>query len=82
MAKRIRDDAVARLGTVGRAGVDVCRLCGGAIVVETLKRGLAPQRRICRKCGTEYGTTARGDGSKHAQPAEYALGGWGTPHPV
>jgi hypothetical protein len=82
MAKRLRDDAVARLGTQGRTGWDVCRLCGGAIVVEDLRRGPAPQRKICRKCGTEYGTTARTDGSLYAAPAEYSVGGFGTKHPI
>lgn len=64
MAKRLSERALQGATTVSAAecGREICRNCGGAIVVEPALPGLArlPHRRVCRKCGTEYGTTRAG----------------------
>lgn len=64
MAKRLSDRALDSAIRVNAAecGREICRNCGGAIVVEPELpgRGRLPHRRVCRKCGTEYGTTRAG----------------------
>jgi hypothetical protein len=61
MAKRLSDDVLRREGVVSedQLGREFCRNCGGSIVVDGADhRDLSvPHRRICRNCGSEYGTT-------------------------
>jgi hypothetical protein len=60
MAKRL-SEGVLRLrgaGAEGQHGREICRNCGGAIIVEGADRDAhTPRRRVCRTCGSEYGTT-------------------------
>ncbi len=64
MAKRLNERALESATQVGngRTGREICRNCGGGIVIEpplpTAPR--LPHRRVCRKCGAEYGTTRAG----------------------
>jgi hypothetical protein len=61
MAKRLNDDVLRREGAIleSQIGRQFCRNCGGGIVLDAVDRRDAdvPHRRICRKCGGEYGTT-------------------------
>jgi hypothetical protein len=60
MAKRLSDDVLRREGAIseGQLGRQLCRNCGGAIVLNDAGRDAnVPQRRVCRTCGSEYGTT-------------------------
>ncbi len=61
MAKRLSDDVLRREGAVSEAqlGRQFCRNCGGGIILDDADRRdmSVPHRRICRKCGSEYGTT-------------------------
>ncbi|MET0152873.1 MAG: hypothetical protein ABW298_09735 [Candidatus Binatia bacterium] len=62
MAKRLGDDVLRREGAISedQLGRQFCRNCGGGIVLDdTDHRGMkVPHRRICRNCGSEYGTTS------------------------
>ena len=55
MAKRLPDRVL-------RSDFDgvFCRNCGGEIIVEPADHRSQdlPHRKVCRKCGAEYGTTA------------------------
>ena len=58
MAKRLITNGGA--ATAGpRPGVESCRICGGPIIVETVpgRPASTPSRKLCRRCGAEYGTT-------------------------
>jgi hypothetical protein len=61
MAKRMSESVLRRETLVPpqEIGRGICRNCDGAIVVdpEDLRSAHLPHRRICRKCGAEYGTT-------------------------
>jgi ribosomal protein L40E len=62
MAKRLSDGVLrgeTRV-TASEVGREICRNCGGEIVVDASDRRAMslPHRRVCRKCGAEYGTTA------------------------
>jgi ribosomal protein L40E len=61
MAKRLSETLRAREALVPQReiGRGICRNCGGAIVVDPddFRSPHLPHRRICRKCGAEYGTT-------------------------
>lgn len=64
MAKRLMDGVLDRETDVADAqlGRGICRNCGGAIVLDaaSVHGPRLPRRRICRKCGAEYGTTKGG----------------------
>jgi hypothetical protein len=64
MAKRLSDGVRAREAMVPpqEIGRGICRNCGGAIVVDPadVRSPRLPHRRVCRKCGAEYGTTKPG----------------------
>jgi hypothetical protein len=61
MAKRLSETLLAREGLVPpqEIGRGICRNCGGAVIVDPSDRRSSrlPHRRVCRKCGAEYGTT-------------------------
>jgi hypothetical protein len=59
MAKRLSANLLAKEPPGGQIGRDICRNCGGGIEVDATdrRRATLPHRRICRKCGVEYGTT-------------------------
>jgi hypothetical protein len=61
MARRLSGDALQRDGALpeGWVGREICRNCGGAILVDGADHRTAnvPHRRTCRTCGDEYGTT-------------------------
>ena len=61
MAKRLSDDVLRREGVISEAqfGRQFCRNCGGGIILDDEgHRGRnVPHRRVCRKCGSENGTT-------------------------
>jgi hypothetical protein len=59
MAKRLSANVLAKEPLVGQIGREICRNCGGGIVVDSADhRGAkVPHRRVCRICGVEYGTT-------------------------
>lgn len=44
----------------GGIGREFCRNCGGGIVLDSADRrsNRMPHRRLCRRCGDEYGTTS------------------------
>lgn len=58
MAKRLRTESVP-LDLPLNGALTRCRSCGGAIELEErdLPEARFPRRRLCRVCGTEYGTT-------------------------
>jgi hypothetical protein len=58
MAQRLPIEAVLLDRPVNGA-VARCRNCGGSIELEErqLPESRFPRRRLCRVCGTEYGTT-------------------------
>ena len=60
MARRLGDGAVATAIPNGGVGREFCRNCGGGIIVDGADQRAArvPHRRVCRKCGEEYGTTS------------------------
>ncbi len=59
MAKRLSASVLAKEPLVGQIGREICRNCGGGIVVDSADHRAAnlPHRRVCRNCGVEYGTT-------------------------
>jgi ribosomal protein S27AE len=61
MARRLNDEVLRREGAIleGQLGKQFCRNCGGGIVLDgTDERvGDVPHRRVCPRCGSEYGTT-------------------------
>jgi len=61
MARRLSDRELEKETRVPEAevGREICRICGGAIIVDPQNNRppRLPHRRICRKCGAEYGTT-------------------------
>ena len=61
MAKRLPERVLAEEAMVPpkELGREICRNCHGEIRVEPVDRRSLdlPHRRICRTCGTEYGTT-------------------------
>src|ERR1044072_187819 len=61
MAKRLSERALRLGAAVAEAPLtqDSCRNCAGAIIVDGADRRDAriPRRRVCRRCGTENGTT-------------------------
>jgi hypothetical protein len=59
MAKRLNARILAKEPVVGQIGSEICRNCGGGIVVDAADHRTAnvPHRRVCRTCGVEYGTT-------------------------
>ena len=60
MARRLGDGAIVDGVPEGGIGRDFCRICGGGIVVDGAdhRSTRVPHRRVCRRCGDEYGTTA------------------------
>jgi hypothetical protein len=60
MAKRLNASLLGKQPPIGQIGRDICRNCGGGIAVDASDHRAAsvPHRRVCRKCGVEYGTTA------------------------
>jgi ribosomal protein S27AE len=73
MAKRLNDDVLRREGVVleSQIGRQFCRNCGGGIVLDAADHRDAdvPHRRVCRKCGGEYGTTLA---TLHPRATEYS----------
>ena len=61
MARRLNDEVLRREGTIpeGQIGRQFCRNCGGGIVLDGAdgRAGDVPRRRVCPRCGGEYGTT-------------------------
>ena len=59
MAKRLSASVLAKEPLVSQIGREICRNCGGGIVVDSADHRGAnlPHRRVCRNCGVEYGTT-------------------------
>jgi len=59
MAKRLSASLLGKEPLVGQIGREICRNCGGGIIVDGADHRAArlPHRRVCRKCGVEYGTT-------------------------
>jgi len=61
MAKRMSESVLTRETLVSpqEIGRLICRNCGGAIVADPadLRSASLPHRKVCRKCGAEYGTT-------------------------
>jgi len=59
MAKRLSANALAKEPPAGQIGREICRNCGGGIVLDSADHRSAnvPHRRVCRNCGVEYGTT-------------------------
>ena len=59
MARRLSASVLAKDPLVGQIGREICRNCGGGIIVDAADhRGESvPHRRVCRNCGVEYGTT-------------------------
>lgn len=59
MAKRLSASLLGKEPLVGLIGREICRNCGGGIIVDAADQRAArlPHRRVCRKCGVEYGTT-------------------------
>jgi hypothetical protein len=61
MAKRLSERALRPGAAVAEAQLTrgSCRNCAGAIIVDDADRRDArmPRRRVCRRCGTENGTT-------------------------
>lgn len=64
MAKRLSESVLRAETSVSaeQLGREICRNCGGGIVVEPTdhRPGRWPHRKLCRKCGAEYGTTRAG----------------------
>ena len=60
MARRLADAALVSGIPEGGIGREFCRICGGAIVVDGAdhRSTQMPHRRVCRRCGDEYGTTS------------------------
>jgi hypothetical protein len=73
MARRLNDEVLRREGAIpeGQLGKHFCRNCGGGIVLDgTDERvGDVPHRRVCPRCGSEYGTTPA---TLHPQLREYS----------
>jgi ribosomal protein S27AE len=61
MARRLSDDVLRREGAIaeGQIGRQFCRNCGGGIVLDGSdhRERDVPHRRVCPRCGCEYGTT-------------------------
>jgi len=61
MARRLNDEVLRREGAIpeGQIGKQFCRNCGGGIVLDGTDERDAdvPRRRVCPRCGGEYGTT-------------------------
>ena len=59
MAKRLSASLLGKEPLGGQLGGEICRNCGGGIIVDAADHRAAglPHRRVCRKCGVEYGTT-------------------------
>lgn len=72
MAKRLSETILGKPTEDGRVGYEVCRNCGGGIIVDAAdhRSGNVPHRRVCRKCGVEYGTTRS---TLYPPPSEYGM---------
>jgi hypothetical protein len=61
MARRLNDEVLRREGAIpeGQLGKQFCRNCGGGIVLDGTdhREKEVPHRRVCPRCGGEYGTT-------------------------
>jgi hypothetical protein len=59
MSRRLNETAARAAAGNGAVGRDICRNCGGEIIVDGADHRdmRLPHRRVCRKCGVEYGTT-------------------------
>ncbi|MBI2963317.1 MAG: hypothetical protein HYY35_06130 [Deltaproteobacteria bacterium] len=64
MAKRLNERELRWEAPVSaeQLGREICRNCGGGIVVEPVDHRPErwPHRKVCRRCGAEYGTTRGG----------------------
>jgi hypothetical protein len=71
MARRLADGAIVTGPPEGGIGREFCRNCGGGIVIDAAdhRSSRVPHRRLCRRCGDEYGTTP---GPLHPDREEYS----------
>jgi hypothetical protein len=71
MARRLDNGAIASGIPDAIIGREICRNCGGGIVLDGAdhRSTRVPHRRVCRKCGEEYGTTVA---TLHPSRGEYS----------